>query len=79
MRIAAGTRLDDFRGLRRDRIVAHHQIKRPDDKDYHGGHGAKATRRRVGPRADPYRRITRTSAAAVNVLVTRLWAHTTTS
>jgi dihydropyrimidine dehydrogenase (NAD+) subunit PreA len=30
--------LDDFRGLRRDRIVAHHQIKRPDDKEYHGGH-----------------------------------------
>ncbi len=34
-------RLDDFRGLRRDRIVAHHQIKRPDDKDYHGGHEAE--------------------------------------
>jgi dihydroorotate dehydrogenase len=33
--------LDDFRGLRRDRIVAHHQIKRPDDKDYHGGHEAE--------------------------------------
>lgn len=29
--------LDDFRGLRRDRIVAHHQIKRPDTKEYHGG------------------------------------------
>jgi dihydroorotate dehydrogenase len=29
--------LDDFRGLRRDRIVAHHQIKRPDAKQYHGG------------------------------------------
>jgi hypothetical protein len=29
--------LDDFRGLRRDRIVAHHQIKRPDSKEYHGG------------------------------------------
>jgi dihydropyrimidine dehydrogenase (NAD+) subunit PreA len=33
--------LDDFRGLRRDRIVAHHQIKRPDDKEYHGGHDAR--------------------------------------
>ncbi len=32
--------LDDFRGLRRDRIVAHHQIKRPDAKDYHGGREA---------------------------------------
>jgi dihydropyrimidine dehydrogenase (NAD+) subunit PreA len=33
--------LDDFRGLRRDRIVAHHQIKRPDDREYHGGHEAR--------------------------------------
>jgi hypothetical protein len=33
--------LDDFRGLRRDRIVAHSQIKRPDDKDYHGGHDSE--------------------------------------
>jgi dihydropyrimidine dehydrogenase (NAD+) subunit PreA len=32
--------LDDFRGLRRDRIVAHHQIKRPDAKEYHGGREA---------------------------------------
>src|SRR3954467_7391536 len=32
--------LDDIRGLRRDRIVAHHQIKRPDAKEYHGGHDA---------------------------------------
>lgn len=29
--------LDDFRGLRRDRIVAHSDIKRPDAKEYHGG------------------------------------------
>ena len=34
-------RLEDFRGLRRDRIVAHSQIRRPDDKDYHGGHEAE--------------------------------------
>jgi hypothetical protein len=32
------TKLEDFRGLRRDRIVAHSQIRRPDDSDYHGGH-----------------------------------------
>jgi len=32
--------LDDFRGLRRDRIVAHHEIKRPDAKEYHGGKDA---------------------------------------
>ena len=32
--------LDDFRGLRRDRIVAHSEIKRPEAKEYHGGHDA---------------------------------------
>jgi dihydroorotate dehydrogenase len=32
------TKLEDFRGLRRDRIVAHSQIRRPEDSDYHGGH-----------------------------------------
>ena len=32
------TRLDDFRGLRRDRIVPHSQIKRPEQFDYHGGY-----------------------------------------
>ena len=32
------TRLEDFRGLRRDRVVSHSQIRRPDDADYQGGH-----------------------------------------
>jgi dihydropyrimidine dehydrogenase (NAD+) subunit PreA len=32
--------LEDFRGLRRDRVVAHSQIRRPEDADYHGGHEA---------------------------------------
>jgi dihydroorotate dehydrogenase len=32
------TSLSDFRGLRRDRIVAHAQIKRPDNAEYHGGY-----------------------------------------
>ena len=32
--------LDAFRGLRRDRIVLHSEIKRPDAKAYHGGHEA---------------------------------------
>jgi dihydropyrimidine dehydrogenase (NAD+) subunit PreA len=32
--------LEDFRGLRRDRIVAHSDIKRPEAKEYHGGHEA---------------------------------------
>jgi dihydropyrimidine dehydrogenase (NAD+) subunit PreA len=30
--------LDDFRGLRRDRVVPQSQIARPDASDYHGGH-----------------------------------------
>ena len=29
--------LEDFRGLRRDRIVSHAEIKRPDTKEYFGG------------------------------------------
>ena len=36
------TSLDDFRGLRRDRIVAHSQIRRPDARAYHGGYDADA-------------------------------------
>src|SRR3954465_11325022 len=32
--------LEGFRGLRRDRIVAHHEIKRPDAREYHGGKDA---------------------------------------
>src|SRR3954464_3389605 len=31
---------EGFRGLRRDRIVAHHEIKRPDAREYHGGKDA---------------------------------------
>ena len=30
--------LEDFRGIRRDRVVAHSQIKRPETADYHGGY-----------------------------------------
>ncbi len=30
--------LDAFRGLRRDRVVGHSQIKRPDQLEYHGGY-----------------------------------------
>jgi dihydropyrimidine dehydrogenase (NAD+) subunit PreA len=32
--------LEDFRGLRRDRVVQHSCIRRPETKQYHGGHGA---------------------------------------
>jgi dihydroorotate dehydrogenase len=31
-------RLEDFRGLRRDRVVGHSQIRRPEDSAYHGGY-----------------------------------------
>ena len=33
--------LEDIRGSRRDRVVTHSQIKRPDTKEYHGGHEAE--------------------------------------
>jgi dihydropyrimidine dehydrogenase (NAD+) subunit PreA len=32
------TRVDDFVGLRRDRVVPQSRIRRPDEKEYHGGH-----------------------------------------
>jgi dihydroorotate dehydrogenase len=34
--------LEDFRGLRRDRVVPHSKIKRPDEAGYHGGYEAEA-------------------------------------
>ena len=30
--------LEDFRSIRRDRVVSHAEIRRPDDKEYFGGH-----------------------------------------
>jgi len=39
--VADGWRsVEDFRGLRRDRIVTHSKIRRPDSKEYFGGHAA---------------------------------------
>ena len=35
------SRLEDFRGLLRDRVVAHSQIRRPDASEYHGGYEAE--------------------------------------
>ena len=35
------TSLDDFRGIRRDRVVPHSRIRRPDAKTYHGGYEAE--------------------------------------
>ncbi len=37
------TCLEDFRGMRRDRIVANSQIRRPVEDDYHGGYEGYAT------------------------------------
>src|SRR5437764_1994526 len=31
-------RVDDFAGIRRDRVVAQSRIRRPDEKEYYGGH-----------------------------------------
>jgi dihydropyrimidine dehydrogenase (NAD+) subunit PreA len=33
--------LEDFRGLKRDQVVPHSEIKRPDEKEYHGGYEAE--------------------------------------
>jgi hypothetical protein len=33
--------LDDFRGTRRNRVVVHSRIRRPDAKAYHGGYEAE--------------------------------------
>jgi dihydroorotate dehydrogenase len=35
------TKLEDFRGIRRERVVAHSKIRRPDDSDYAGGYEAE--------------------------------------
>jgi dihydropyrimidine dehydrogenase (NAD+) subunit PreA len=35
------TSVEDFRGIRRDRVVPHSKIRRPDEKEYHGGHEAE--------------------------------------
>jgi dihydroorotate dehydrogenase len=34
------TSLEDFRGKLRGRVVPHHEIARPTDVEYHGGHEA---------------------------------------
>ena len=31
-------RVDDLVGVRRDRVVAQSKVRRPDEKEYHGGH-----------------------------------------
>jgi dihydropyrimidine dehydrogenase (NAD+) subunit PreA len=44
------TSIEDIRGIRRDRVVPHSQIKRPDLKEYFGGHDAEGY---AGPVAAP--------------------------
>ena len=46
------TTLEDFRGLRRDRVVSHSQIRRPLAKAYHGGHDAEGYASAAAPVAD---------------------------
>ncbi len=38
MRRDGWTGVEDFRGLRRDRIVAQSEIRRPDAAEYHSGY-----------------------------------------
>ena len=45
------TSLDDFRGSRRDRVVAHSRIRRPDGNAYHGGYEAEGYAPSPGERA----------------------------
>lgn len=33
--------IEDFRGIRRSNVVVHSKIRRPEGKDYHGGHDAE--------------------------------------
>jgi dihydroorotate dehydrogenase len=40
--------LEDFRGIRRERVVVHSKIRRPDSKAYHGGYEAEGYASSVG-------------------------------
>jgi dihydroorotate dehydrogenase len=43
------TKLEDFRGLLREKVVAHSQIRRPDDSDYAGGYDQEGYAAPEGP------------------------------
>ena len=45
--------LEDFRGARRDRIKPHHEIRRPDNKEYAGGYETYEGYSATEPEADP--------------------------
>jgi dihydropyrimidine dehydrogenase (NAD+) subunit PreA len=44
--------LEDFRGLRRNRVVSHSQIRRPATKEYYGGHEAEGYAAPAGTAAE---------------------------
>jgi dihydropyrimidine dehydrogenase (NAD+) subunit PreA len=44
--------VEDIRGLRRDRVVTHSQIGRPDSKEYFGGHDAEGYAQPAGAAHD---------------------------
>jgi dihydropyrimidine dehydrogenase (NAD+) subunit PreA len=44
--------LEDFRGLRRDRVVSHSRIRRPSTKEYYGGHEAEGYAAPAGTAAE---------------------------
>ena len=44
--------VEDIRGLRRDRVVTHSQIGRPDSKEYFGGHDAEGYAQHAGTAHD---------------------------
>ena len=44
--------VDDIRGLRRDRVVTHSKIGRPDSKEYFGGHDAEGYAEHAGTAHD---------------------------
>jgi hypothetical protein len=46
--------LEDFRGTRRDRVVPHSRIRRPDTKAYHGGYQVEGyAAAEAAPRMEP--------------------------
>ena len=49
-------RLEDFRGLRRERVVAHSRIPRPETADYHGGYAPDESAPATMPAAPAPRR-----------------------
>jgi hypothetical protein len=45
--------LEDFRGIRRDRVVAHSKIRRPETKAYYGGYAEGYSEAELPGRVEP--------------------------